>query len=232
MRRFSCGRRAARSNAATSSEPSSRIGATTSRAPVRSHSSCQGTMFEWCSSAVISTSSPAARRWPKLAATRLIDSVVPRVKTISAIERRIDEPPDLLARALVGCRRTFAELVHAAVHVRVIQALLLRDRIEDGHRRLARRRVVEIGERLAVHELLQRGKVAAQRREIPLQPRNGAFCALPPFIAPSMVASRAVTCASASLRKSASAICSTTVVANAVVNKRRASAGGSPRARK
>ena len=39
--------------------PSSSMGATTSRAPFSSQSICQGTMFEWCSRAEISTSSPA-----------------------------------------------------------------------------------------------------------------------------------------------------------------------------
>ena len=57
---------------------------TRSVAPVRSQASCHGTMFEWCSIAEISTSSPAERlAWPQLCATRLIPSVALRVKTIS-----------------------------------------------------------------------------------------------------------------------------------------------------
>ena len=47
---------------------------------------CHGTMLEWCSIWVISTSSPAPiRARPKLDATRLIPSVVPRTKTISSL---------------------------------------------------------------------------------------------------------------------------------------------------
>ena len=69
-------------------------------------------------------------------ATRLIDSVVPRVKTISARRGRVDEASHLRARALVGCRRALAELVHAAMDVRVIQALLRRDGLVDRDRRL------------------------------------------------------------------------------------------------
>ena len=41
-----------------SSSPRSSIGATRRRAPLSSQSSCQGTMLEWCSIAVMSTSSP------------------------------------------------------------------------------------------------------------------------------------------------------------------------------
>ena len=60
------------------------MGATTSLAFFSAHNSCQGTMFEWCSIAVRSTSSPSPTRClPKVCATRLMPSVVPRTKTIS-----------------------------------------------------------------------------------------------------------------------------------------------------
>ena len=72
------------SNSSTGTSPSSVIGTTTSLAPVFSQASCHGTMFEWCSRPVMRTSSPAFRKSrAKPAATRLIASVVPRVKTIS-----------------------------------------------------------------------------------------------------------------------------------------------------
>ena len=53
-------------------------------APVASASICQGTQFEWCSISVTRISSPAftADR-PQLCATRLMLSVVPRVKITS-----------------------------------------------------------------------------------------------------------------------------------------------------
>ena len=66
------------------SSPSSVIGSTFRCAPFSSQMSCQGTMFEWCSISVMSTSSPLpmfAR--PNVCATRLIASVVPRTKMIS-----------------------------------------------------------------------------------------------------------------------------------------------------
>ena len=63
------------------------MGTERSRAPFSSHSICQGTMFEWCSRPDTSTSSPAPTRdRPKVAATRLMASVVPRVKMISRVE--------------------------------------------------------------------------------------------------------------------------------------------------
>ncbi len=68
--------------------PSSSIGTTQSLAPVASRTCCQGTMFEWCSSSVITISSPGpsslrAQAW----ATRLMASVVPRVQMISSLWR-------------------------------------------------------------------------------------------------------------------------------------------------
>ncbi len=51
-------------------------------APVASATSCQGTMFEWCSISVNRISSPSRRNFrPQALAMRLIDSVVPRVNT-------------------------------------------------------------------------------------------------------------------------------------------------------
>ena len=50
--------------------------------------SCQGTMLLWCSMTETMTSSPACIcDWQKVAASRLMLSVVPRVKTISFVER-------------------------------------------------------------------------------------------------------------------------------------------------
>ena len=67
-----------------SSSPVSVTGAATTRAPVASATSCQGTMLAWCSISVIRISSPGCSRGRrKLAATRLIASVALRVNTIS-----------------------------------------------------------------------------------------------------------------------------------------------------
>ena len=62
------------------------MGAATSRAPFSAQSSCQGTMLEWCSRVVTTTSSPAPT-WtrPKVWATRLTASVAPRTKITSRL---------------------------------------------------------------------------------------------------------------------------------------------------
>ena len=66
-----------------SSSPESSTGATRIRAPVRSQSCCQGTILEWCSISVSTISESATMRASMQRATRLIDSVAPRVNTIS-----------------------------------------------------------------------------------------------------------------------------------------------------
>ena len=71
-------------SSSTRSSPRSLMGATTSLAPFSWQSICHGTMLEWCSMAVMSTSSPGPTRClPKVKATRLMASVVPRTKMIS-----------------------------------------------------------------------------------------------------------------------------------------------------
>src|SRR2546421_147197 len=68
---------------------------TTRRVPCfSSQSICHGTMFEWCSRAVMTTSSPAptARR-PYGWAPRLMPSVAPRTKTIWTPSRRVLRDP-------------------------------------------------------------------------------------------------------------------------------------------
>jgi hypothetical protein len=72
------------SYASSTTRPRSSTGATRRRAPVSDASCCQGTMLAWCSSQLITISSPAATlRRPQLLATRLMASVAPRVKTMS-----------------------------------------------------------------------------------------------------------------------------------------------------
>src|SRR5690606_32478567 len=69
-------------------------------------------------------------------------------------------------RALVGFRRTLAQRVHAAVHVRVVRPLLLEHRVEHDVRALRRRRVVEVRERLAVDVLRETGEAAPERADV------------------------------------------------------------------
>ena len=178
-------------------------------------------MFEWCSSHVMSTSSPARESLAEARGDQ-VDRLGRAAREDDLGRRRgVDEASDFFSRAFVGGRRALAQLMHAAMHVRVVQALLQRHRLVNRRRGLARGGVVEIGQRLAVHELLQRREVFAERREVALQPRCGAFCGGHDHCSVK-VPSRAVTCSSTRVRRSSSAICSTTVVANAVVSKRRA----------
>jgi len=69
-----------------SRRPSSPVtGTNLSVAPVRCAMSCQGTRLLWCSISVRRITSPFLRlAEPQLEATRFMDSVVPRVKTISS----------------------------------------------------------------------------------------------------------------------------------------------------
>ena len=128
-------------------------------------------MFEWCSIAEITISSPRpTRERPNVAATRLIASVVPRTKTISPRRPRVQEPADGGARLLERVGRALAEPVHAAMHVGVLLDVELRQSIDHDLRLLRRRRVVEIDERLAVNVLAQEGKVPADRRRRPTPP--------------------------------------------------------------
>ena len=72
------------SSASSWSSPWSSIGMCLKLAPVRLAMNCHGTKFEWCSSSVITTTSPGPRlSCPQAYATRLIASVALRVKTIS-----------------------------------------------------------------------------------------------------------------------------------------------------
>ena len=67
--------------------PASSTGATRSFAPFSAASCCQGTMLAWCSSQVMTISSPSPMlRRPQLCATRLMPSVAPRTKTMSLTE--------------------------------------------------------------------------------------------------------------------------------------------------
>jgi hypothetical protein len=72
------------SNKPMQSSPVSLKGNTFNCAFFSSQTSCHGTILEWCSISVISTSSPSwINSLPKEAATKFIDSVVPLVNIIS-----------------------------------------------------------------------------------------------------------------------------------------------------
>src|SRR5437763_8405988 len=80
---------------------------------------------------------------------------------------RTQEALDLLARALVCGGRTLAQVVDAAVYVRVLLAQVLAPTLDDDARDLRRGGVVEVDERLAVDGLPQNGKVLAHALNVP-----------------------------------------------------------------
>ena len=134
-----------------------------SDAPVACVTSCQGTMFEWCSISVRRISSPSRRKVrPQPWATRLIDSVVPRVK-ISRAGRRAEEPRDPLTRALVRLRGLFPERVDAAMRVRVVVPVELGLGLDHRDRLLGRGGRVEVHERFALELPLQDREVTPDR---------------------------------------------------------------------
>ena len=85
--------RASPSSASSWSSPRSSIGMLRKLAPVRCAMYCQGTKFEWCSSSVMTTTSPGPRlSRPHAYATRLIASVALRVNTISFSDGALRRP--------------------------------------------------------------------------------------------------------------------------------------------
>ncbi len=76
---------------------------------------------------------------------------------------RVDEPRDPGPRLLVGGRRLLADRVDAAMDVGVVLAVVVGDGIDDDVGLLARRRGVEIDERVPVDLLREDREVGAQR---------------------------------------------------------------------
>ena len=146
--------------------PRSSTGATRRRAPFSLQSICHGTMLAWCSSQLMTISSPAldvAR--PQLCATRLMASVAPRTKTMSRGTARY-ETANALARRLVRVGGARRERVRGAMDVRVLVLVEVRDAIDDGLRLLGRRRVVEPDELLAVDVLVEDRELALERMRV------------------------------------------------------------------
>jgi len=71
--------------ASLSNSPSCVMGITFNMAPLFSHSICQGTILEWCSSADTRISSPSFNILENPLATKLIPWVAPEVKMISSL---------------------------------------------------------------------------------------------------------------------------------------------------
>ena len=157
-----------RSNASSSRRPSSVTSTNFSSSPTSRASICQGTRFEWCSSRVTTTSSPGLRNVrPQDCATRLIDSVVPRVKTIWAGSAA---PMNRATRARadsIGLGGPLAQGVQAAMDVGRILGVVALHGADDRPGLQARGGAVQVDQRHAgPHVLVDRGEVFPDRFRI------------------------------------------------------------------
>ena len=120
-------------------------------------------MLAWCSSLVITISSPSPTlRRPQACATRLMASVVPRTKTISLAEGALRKRRTFsraASNASVDARR---QRVRGAVNVGVLVLVEVRDAVDHGLRLLRRGRVVEPDQGTAVDIFLKDWEVAAE----------------------------------------------------------------------
>ena len=96
---------------------------------------------------------------PKLCATRLIASVVPRTKTISRTSAAFMKARTFRRTPSYDSRGALAEVMHAAVDVGILFLVVPHHRIDHRLGLLARRGVVEIDQRLAVHALPEERKM-------------------------------------------------------------------------
>lgn len=121
---------------------------------------------------VITISSPVFTVLPpKLLATRLMLSVVLRVKMISCMLAAFRKARTFLPRAFVGGGRAFRQQVDAAMNIGVVRAVTLADGVNDRFRSLRRGRVIQIDQRFAVDPLTQDRKLGADAGEV--QPGAG-----------------------------------------------------------
>ncbi len=79
---------------------------------------------------------------------------------------RIEKACHARPGALVGGGGPVAQLVEAAVHVRVVAAVIPFDRLDDRQRLLARRGVVQVDKRPPVHLPIEDREVGPQRLPI------------------------------------------------------------------
>ena len=109
---------------------------------------------------------------------------VARHDQIDALRRLADEDDlsrgggvqvalDAGARTLVGLGGPLAQKMHTTVDVRVVEGVVGDERVDDRLGLLARRRVVEVDEGLAVHLLVQGREVLADPLDVP-DPIRGA----------------------------------------------------------
>ena len=116
-------------------------------------------------------------RRPRLEATRLMASVVPLVKTTSAGLVALRNRATRGARGAVLLRGPPGQRMQRRRRVGVVAFVEARHRVDDRPRPERRGRAVEVGERVAVHRLRQRRKLAAPGHR---RPRRDACLAVSP----------------------------------------------------
>ena len=133
-------------------------------------------MFEWCSMAEISTSSPALHVLAAVAVGDQVDRLGRAARADDLLDgsAALRKRCTLHAGVLVGGGGALAQLVDAAVDVGAVREIELADRVDHRQRRLRRGGVVEVGERLAVYRLIERREVFAQRGRVERLQRGGA----------------------------------------------------------
>ena len=72
---------------------------------------------------------------------------------------RVQKPLHLAPRRFIRLGGPFTQLMHAPVDIGVVHQVEMRERLNDAFRLLARRRVVKIDERLAMHLLRENRKL-------------------------------------------------------------------------
>ena len=88
----------------------------------------------------------------------------------------VEKGPDLLARTLVGHRRTFRQQVHAAMDVGVVIAVAVADGVDHRLRFLHRGGIVQVHQRLAMHPLAQDRKIGADAGQIKGRSQRAGQC--------------------------------------------------------
>src|SRR5512146_891331 len=83
-----------------------------------------------------------------------------------AARRRVEETRHLLARALVCLGRKLAQMVHRAMDVCILGAVVPGQRVDDGSRLLRGRGVVQVDEGLPVDLRGQDGELGAHARHV------------------------------------------------------------------
>ena len=145
-------------------------------APVRRASSCHGIRLAWCSSSVVTMTSPGPTARSKPLVAQHIGHQVERLGGVLGEHQFVgigpDERRDVGAALLVGVGGLFHQLMRAAVHPAIGGKQKLALGVQHLQRPLRRRTGIQVRQLIsAAHDALEDGEIGADRREI--QRRHG-----------------------------------------------------------